>query len=83
MTAPIDALCCRCGAIRQVSRGAATVSHNRPLKCSNCNALTMHALVLPRGGDEWRERANRAGEDVDSLYDRKGTQPPINRKAER
>ncbi|MCR6494244.1 hypothetical protein [Cellulomonas sp. P24] len=54
----IDALCCTCGNVRKVARYATTVTHNRVLVCRTCGGRTMHALVLPSGVCDFREREN-------------------------
>lgn len=54
----VDALCCACGNVRTVARQAVTLTHNRELVCRPCGARTMHAIVLPSGVCDWREREN-------------------------
>lgn len=73
----VKALCCECGTARTVSSGVNTNSHNRDLKCSTCNARTLHVIVPPAGWGDWREAANREGANWDHIYDRGMTQPPI------
>lgn len=74
----IDALCCACGTIRQVSRQAYTSSGNRRLKCRSCGAMTMHAMVLGLGWPhDWREDANARHENWDDRFDLAGSQPPL------
>lgn len=77
----IGALCCECGSLREVARYANTTSGNRVLKCVTCGGRTMHALVIgPTLYNDWREDAcigRSAGQNLDQIYDKQGTQPPL------
>ena len=59
----IAALCCECGAIREVSFRYVGATGDRDLRCTICRRTTRHAPVRPEGWD-YREANNRRGDGI-------------------